>query len=201
MYWAGSLLKYIKTNFVNKGERYIDTLYDMLNPEIEPVYYKMALVLFVVIIICNKMIPEKICKGKRVFCLALMLTYIFLVIASTILSRTSSGIHRYELMPFWSYVEIIKNNNAFIFWEVVLNILMMVPVGFMTVFSFNRITIKGVVIMAFLIEAFIEGMQLILCRGLAEWDDIIHGMIGAAVGYGMALAVRTCVNYMVSNRY
>ena len=55
MYWAGSLLKYIKTNFVYKGERYIDTLYDMLNPEIEPVYYKMALVLFVVIIICNKM--------------------------------------------------------------------------------------------------------------------------------------------------
>ena len=73
----------------------------------------------------------------------------------------------------------------FIFWEVVLNVIMMMPVGFLLPLAIKRISLKIVLLFTGVIELFIELMQLVLCRGLAEWDDIIHGVIGAVIGYGI----------------
>lgn len=179
---------------------YIETLYSSLDPAIEPVYYKIAFAVFVLMVITgNRLIPDKWCRRKNVFPLAVLVTYIFLVIASTILSRTSYGVHTYELLPFWSYIEIIQHRNMFIFWEVVLNVIMMIPAGFLFPLSFNRTTFKGVIIFTVGIELFIEFMQLVLCRGLAEWDDVIHGAAGAAIGYGicrMIMKIKSIIHGM-----
>lgn len=122
---------------------YIKSLYSALDPAIDPVYYIIAVALFVVMLILgNKLIPDKWCRRINVFPLLILMTYIFLVIASTILSRTSNGVHRYELLPFWSYCEIIRNHNMFIFWEVVLNVIMMMPVGFLLPLAIKRISLK-----------------------------------------------------------
>jgi glycopeptide antibiotics resistance protein len=67
----------------------------------------------------------------------LLITYIFLVFASTVFFRTSTKDYCYELMPFWSYREIVsaagESGVQFwrtdLFWEDILNVFMLLPEG------------------------------------------------------------------------
>lgn len=41
----------------------------------------------------------------------------------------------------------------------------------------------------FVISCIIEVCQLVLCRGLFEWDDMVHNALGCLVGFE---AVKRC---------
>lgn len=104
---------------------------------------------------------------------ALLASYCLMVFAFTVFDRESTGVYRYELIPFWSY-------RAMMFDEIILNYLMFLPIGYwLTALTKKR---KAVVI-AFFFTVTIEVLQLILQRGLFEFDDIIGNTFGAYLGY------------------
>ena len=75
---------------------------------------------------------------------------------------------------------IMEGQTGFIM-EALLNVLMLVPVGFLIgMLKRGFCTAAGA---GFLFSAFIEIMQLVTTRGLCETDDVLHNTLGAIVGY------------------
>jgi glycopeptide antibiotics resistance protein len=119
----------------------------------------------------------------------LLSVYVFLVFASTVFSRRISVDYAYELLPFWSYRQIMAGSRS-LFWEDVFNVIMLIPVGFLLpacrkngekpVFGIRR-----VMLITFLISLTIEMLQLVLKRGLFEFDDMFHNTLGGVIGYGI----------------
>lgn len=108
--------------------------------------------------------------------------FLVVVLASTVFTRTSNGVHTYELIPLWSWYEIIAGNTALL-EEIVLNMILLLPAGMLLPFVFDKkIKWYKAFVVGFIFSAFIEVCQLVLCRGLFEWDDMIHNALGAMVG-------------------
>ena len=104
--------------------------------------------------------------------------YIFIVLWITVLHR-SLRISNAQLDPLWSYKEWF-NGDAELGNEILANIAMFVPCGFMlsVVLPKRRFIIPAAIVFSLSIET----LQLVLMRGLFEWDDVISNTIGAAVG-------------------
>ena len=108
--------------------------------------------------------------------------FLVVVLASTVFTRTSNGVRTYELIHFWSWYEIIAGNTA-LFEEIVLNMILIFPAGMLLPFVLNKkIKWYKAFVWGFIFSAFIEVCQLVLCRALFEWDDMIHNALGAMVG-------------------
>jgi glycopeptide antibiotics resistance protein len=125
--------------------------------------------------------------------LFLLVMYVFLVFASTVLSRTSGDSYDFEWLPFWSYLEIWKGSEE-LFWEDVFNVLMLLPIGVLLPIAIGPAAVrkKGrkhiffkVVCVGFATSLIIEVLQLILKRGKCEFDDLFHNTLGVVIGYGM----------------
>lgn len=127
---------------------------------------------------------HRITKGQAVAGLALY-GFLGIVFASTVFTRTP-GNRAYELLPFWSWREILFHQDWNLLQENVLNIILFVPIGILLFPLFRKITWKSALIIGLAISALIETSQLILCRGLFEWDDMIHNTLGCVLGYLVA---------------
>ena len=112
--------------------------------------------------------------------LGLLIAYSFLIVADTILIRSSYVGQHFQPQIFWSY------RRPDLRMEIVGNILMFIPVG---VFGGVLWRWKCVILAAGLSFA-IELTQLISCRGLFEFDDIIHNTLGAVIGVGVVMIAR-----------
>jgi glycopeptide antibiotics resistance protein len=120
---------------------------------------------------------------------SLTLIWLFLIFGSTIFFRTK-GERQYQLELFWSWKELIDHKGRAgaiqgngLLLENILNVCMMVPIGFLLPFDTNK-TLKwwqGLVLGA-IISVIIEVLQLALCGGLFEFDDIVHNSIGCMIG-------------------
>lgn len=145
------------------------------------------LIFFFVIFLGVTFIESMLVKKKKIKVSQLIageLSFFFLVVvlASTVFTRTSNGIRTYELIPFWSWYEIATGNRE-LFEEVFLNILLLLPAGMLLPFTFDKkIKWCKAFALGFIFSAFIEVSQLVLCRGLFEWDDMIDNALGAMAG-------------------
>lgn len=121
----------------------------------------------------------------------LLLLYLLLVFGSTVFTRMP-GERQYLLEVFWSWKKILHYieqhgmvTGTGLLRENLLNIVMLFPAGMLLPFVFgNRGKIRwwyGLLFGIF-ISGCIEGLQLILCRGLFEFDDMIHNSLGCMVG-------------------
>ncbi|MGN1089770.1 MAG: VanZ family protein, partial [Huintestinicola sp.] len=111
--------------------------------------------------------------------------YLFLVFSSTIFCRTVGQEYQYKLELFWSYRVAAAGNSSMI-CEIILNCLMLLPVGFLFPTAVKK-DMKLVLLTVFAVSVSIELSQLVLKRGLFEFDDIIHNTISGALGYGLFL--------------
>lgn len=87
-----------------------------------------------------------------------------------------------ELTPFWSYAVL---RRADIRWQIWLNILLFVPLGFLLPWSgavWRRLWRTALAALA--LSVLTEAAQYILRIGLCETDDVIHNTLGAVIGYG-----------------
>jgi glycopeptide antibiotics resistance protein len=147
----------------------------------------------------------KVSKTQAV-ALVLLIAYIFLVFASTVFSRTPMEDYSYELVPFWSYREILRAAGESgvqfwrieLFWEDILNVFLLMPEGVLLPIVLNaekcndkkenaRATgrLCKVALLGFLTSLSIELLQLVLKRGLFEFDDMFHNTFGVILGYGI----------------
>lgn len=115
------------------------------------------------------------------FAWAFLIGYLFLIFSTTVFVRTAKTQYRYNLRPFWSYAAIVGGNVELLSLNVA-NILMLMPVGFFAA-CIGGMSGKRAVRMGFVVSGTIEFFQLILKRGLFEFDDIFHNTVGCIVGY------------------
>lgn len=159
---------------------------------------KRELLLFIVLFVLVTSVLVRLFKKKRivlsqVFVGELLFIYIMIVLASTVFTRTSNGMQLCKLVPFWSWLEAASGNRGYL-KEIVLNIILFLPAGILFPFVWGKKILLRYAFMAGVSFSFvIECSQLILCRGLFEWDDMIDNTIGAVIG---------CIisNFIIKNR-
>lgn len=127
-----------------------------------------------------KSINENIIK----LCKIIFLPYIFCVLWITIINRESESI-RYNLNLFWEYKELLFGSNKLFFLnQIICNILMLMPLGFILPVINHKIRKVGYIfIISCTFSIFIEVVQLITGRGLCEFDDIFNNTLGAVIGF------------------
>lgn len=120
-------------------------------------------------------------KASQAITIPILIAFLLIVLGSTVFGRMP-GVRRYELLPLWSYGAIIRGNPG-ILQEVLLNCVLLFPAGMLLPPIFSRLLkwYQGLLFGAIVSEC-IEILQLITCRGLFEFDDIIHNSIGCMVG-------------------
>ena len=145
--------------------------------------YGFSIVLFAVIVLMIFLLKRgKICL-LQAFSVVLLLLFLAIVFGSTVFTRNPEENYQYKLELFWSWKKVFLEQNQFLLKENLLNMLLLLPMGFLLPFIFwSRVSwIKGVAGGA-AVSVTIEICQLIFRRGLFEWDDIIHNGLGCMVG-------------------
>lgn len=112
-----------------------------------------------------------------------MLTVFFgIVFGSTIFTRTST-IRQYELLPFWSWLAVIRYHDWGLLKENLLNCILLLPAGaLLPLIAAHKVKWSRALAFGIFVSAVIETSQLILKRGLFEWDDMIHNGLGCMIG-------------------
>jgi glycopeptide antibiotics resistance protein len=155
----------------------------MFNPAIDVAYYVASIFIFILGFFISR---KKIRNGKGI-CFGILIAYCFLVLSSTVFCRAVNETYKYRLVPFWSYYWVLCNFRR---WKLLvgnlLNIVLMMPVGILLPHVFRKINLMRIAFLALAFELIIETLQLITKTGIAEWDDMIHGVIGSMIGYGIA---------------
>ena len=105
-----------------------------------------------------------------------------IVFGSTVFTRTAT-IRQYELVPFWSWREVIVHHDRSLLQENLLNCVLLMPVGILLpVFAGHKVRWRTALAVGILISVVIESSQLVFMRGLFEWDDMIHNGSGCMLG-------------------
>lgn len=147
-------------------------------------YFIMLLVISLVFLVLYR-------KGKvnriQIVISLLLFTYFCIVLESTVFTRKNQGYHDYELEVFWSWKAVIRYHSKEMLKENLLNIALLFPFGLLLPFSFyRRLRWWQALIIGIGASAVIEILQLILCRGLFEFDDMIHNGFGCMLGSMLA---------------
>lgn len=133
-------------------------------------------------LIGGMLLKKKKIKESQLIAGEILFLFLVVVLASTVFTRTSKGVHTYELIPFWSWYEIAIGNTELL-EDIVLNMVLLLPAGILLPFVFDKkIKWYKAFTLGFMFSAFIEVCQLVLCRGLFEWDDMIDNALGAMAG-------------------
>ena len=128
---------------------------------------------------------------KRV-AFTILIPYLFLVVASTIITRRVRDDAHVILKPFWTIQTILTGGQqkAWLLKEVILNILMLLPVGLLAPALFEKRKLGKTMLLGCGISASIEISQLITHRGYSEVDDIIYNMLGVLIGFGIYCVIK-----------
>lgn len=140
---------------------------------------------------------KKIMKGERrirplnVLWAGVFFCYLAVMLSATLLDRVS-GWYGTRMMPlFYSYREAWYSFSGAEWRNIVLNILLFVPLGFLLPLGirfFRRFWATYLAGLAVIV--LIESAQLILERGVAEADDILNNFLGTMIGYGCYILFR-----------
>ncbi len=126
-------------------------------------------------------------RRKVLFCVCIL--YLIGVFFITFIVREDMSLRTSEnrgvvLTPFREFDAMLHQPNHFFwFWQIVLNILLFVPFGFLLPWIHRIFRNPVVTVMAgCMLSGVIETMQYLTRRGLTEVDDVITNTMGAAAG-------------------
>lgn len=128
-------------------------------------------------------------KKKHFILWTLLVEYVFVVISSTVIFRDHYSIARWELMPFWTYKAVIDHVPGVKIWDIVLNVVMFMPLGFLVKMLYPRIGVGMILLIAIACSLSIEVLQNIYSKGISQFDDIMHNSIGAILGWLIAKCI------------
>lgn len=120
-------------------------------------------------------------KGWRQAWRLLALGYGVLLLYVTVFSRPSNCEMAYNLCPFSSYVQI-GNGDGYLLPQAIMNVVVFVPVGFLVRVVFKEWSMGEIVACGAMFSVVIETLQLVLLKGTAELDDVIHNTLGCFIG-------------------
>lgn len=97
--------------------------------------------------------------------------------------RTPGRTYSYELSLFWSYRLALAGNTK-LAQEIVLNILLYMPLGFILPEVFEQAKPWQLILFLLVLSGMIESIQLFTKLGLFEFDDIFNNTLGGVLGMG-----------------
>lgn len=129
-------------------------------------------------------------KVLAIFCLLVELAGIAYF---TLGFREIGTSHRYELEMFWSYKEWIFGGNVELGMEVINNIALFFPLGFLLNDALKKASFWKVLMLSMFLSIAVESTQLVYKIGLFELDDIINNTMGAMAGWCLFHILRSPV--------
>lgn len=109
---------------------------------------------------------------------------IALVIVMTLYGRQPGMENEYRFQLFASYIEVFKEKNVEVLLQIIMNIFMFIPIGFLLPYCFKKFEKnKTVFFTAILFSGIIECTQGIFRMGMFEADDILGNVFGAELGF------------------
>ncbi|MCD8373104.1 MAG: VanZ family protein [Clostridia bacterium] len=166
----------------------METAYSILHNHLTLPYWLSILIVFIATLIIWKVVEKRQMAAKKnwtqAVLISLLATYIFFILLITLIARTPADARKAELIPFWSWYEVIVNHSTSLAVEIVLNVIFFMPVGILARLidssGFQEVKISRVAIFSLSIEL----TQYFTCRGLCEiFDDVIHNTVGACIGW------------------
>lgn len=134
-----------------------------------------------VAVACYLVRRQKILKSQAAAGM-LLLVFLVMVFGSTVFTRNPSMIREYELELFWSWKAAFQGSREML-TEILLNLILLFPAGVLLPFVFyRRVKWWESLLAGLVISVVIETSQLVLCRGLFEWDDMLHNAAGCMAG-------------------
>lgn len=128
-------------------------------------------------LLCHrKILPSQAISGM------LLLIFLGIVFGSTVFTREPKAYREYELELLWSWKAVFRGDREML-KENLLNMLLLFPAGLLLPSLFHKKLPwwTGLAVGLF-ISAGIETGQLVLRRGLFEWDDMVHNSLGCMLG-------------------
>ena len=108
------------------------------------------------------------------------------ILYMTLFSRKIGSISKIDLIPFNT-----AGGVRYIILYAMANALAFIPLGTLLPFVWNRAkNVKVCVLMGFFMSLFIETMQLILCCGVVQTEDLIMNTLGTYIGYILYRAIK-----------
>ena len=101
----------------------------------------------------------------------------------TIFFREQGESHTYELELFWSYKKWIIEGSVAFGLEILNNIVLFFPFGFILTDALRRCPFWAVLLSSLAVSGCIEMSQLVFRLGLFEFDDIFNNVLGAMAGW------------------
>ena len=101
----------------------------------------------------------------------------------TIFFREQGESHTYELELFWSYKKWILEGSVAFGLEILNNIVLFFPFGFILTDALRRCPFWAVLLSSLAVSGCIEMSQLAFRLGLFEFDDIFNNVLGAVAGW------------------
>ena len=135
--------------------------------DISWLYYAIAVLLCVVV-----------WRTWKKLSLGLLIGYSFLILTETVLIRKPFLGEHIKLELFWSWKQWNVQKE-----QILTNVAMFIPIGVLAGWLWKW---KGLFVAAGL-SLLVEVFQLITSRGLLEFDDVFHNMIGAVLGVGIVM--------------
>ncbi len=131
---------------------------------------------------------------KRIILWIGLCLYLGFILWITVFNRTPDEEMRYELMPFWSWKESIRELQTVqsdgLIKQIVRNLCFMIPLGIMLHLLWS-IKARIGALAGLGLSLSIELMQLVFRLGLFEWDDMIHNAFGCMMGVWIAKIIAT----------
>lgn len=129
-------------------------------------------------------------KIRKSFVLWILLAeYLFVVVSSTVIFRSQITNARWELMPFWTYVAVLEHIKGVSVWDIVLNVALFMPLGFLLKLLHPRISFWKMLLIGMICSFCIEVLQNIFSKGISQFDDIMHNTVGCALGWLLAKSI------------
>ena len=152
-------------------------------------YLFLGIIAIAIFLIGYQIIYKRIMKGtktisKSKFVLyGTSIVYIVVVIGATFLSR-SNGYGTINLHLFSSYRQAYNQMQISLFRNIILNILLFVPLGFLVPFYLGKLKKSYITILiGFGTTLVIEIIQYITNMGIFEIDDVFNNTVGTIIGY------------------
>lgn len=112
----------------------------------------------------------------------ILVFYIEVLYFMTVFGRRTWSYYRYNFEIGWSYRHCIETGDISMLKEILLNILIFVPVGILAAYVTKERKFIKPICLGIMITVTIECLQLIMCVGYFEFDDMINNVIGVVIG-------------------
>ena len=121
-------------------------------------------------------------EGLRLSAGLFLLLYVMVLYCSTVFFRATSTTIHYPFDFFWHYKDFAHGR---LLWlpEVIMNIAVFIPVGLALGLAFRKAKGWQAAMAGMGVSVGIELLQWLFRKGFADIDDVIHNVLGCALGF------------------